>query len=535
LKAVFDYIVIGGGAAGCVVAGRLSEDKDVSVCLLEAGGRDTNPLIHIPVGFAAMVPTSINNWQFKTVPQSGLNGRVGYQPRGKTLGGSTSINAMAYHRGNPGDFDHWAALGNSGWSYQEVLPYFKRAEHNEDFRDPFHGQDGPLNVRFQCTPNRFGDLFVDAGVQAGYPRCDDFNGAQMEGFGRFQVMQKDGQRCSAARAYLTPNLSRQNLRIETRAQATRIIFEGKRAVGVEFFQVGAKRELRTRHEVILSGGAFNSPQLLLLSGIGHGAELQKVGIPVIHELQGVGKNLIDHIDYVHSYHLQTRAVVGLSVMGAWDMAKASYRYYRDRTGLLTTNFVECGAFLRTSPELDRPDIELAHALVLFSDHGRKVYVGHGHGVHVIAIRPKSVGQLGLVGPDPLVAPWIDPAFLTHPDDITTMIKGFKIARRIMTAPAFKALNPRELFDDPMNTDAEIEQAIRKRADSVYHPVGTCKMGADALAVVDARLRVHGIEGLRVVDASIMPTIVDCSTTAATVMIGEKAAEFIRADRVERTS
>ncbi len=532
---MFDYIVIGGGAAGCVVASRLSEDADISVCLLEAGGPDSNPLVHMPAGVAAMVPTSINNWQYQTVAQSGLNGRIGYQPRGKTLGGSSSINAMAYHRGHPGDFDRWAALGNPGWSYQEVLPFFKRAEHNENFKDPLHGQNGPLNVRFQASPNPFGETFVEAGLQAGYPACPDQNGAIMEGFGRVQVMQKDGQRCSAAKAYLTPNRARKNLHIETHAQATRILFEGKRAVGVEFVQNGEKRVLYARCELILSSGAFNSPQLLLLSGVGPTEELHKFGIPVVHELPGVGKNLVDHIDYVHSYRVKSRKLLGLSLPGIWDMVKAGFSYWRNRTGPLTSNFAEACAFVKTSAQVPQPDIELALTIAMFADHGRTLYRGHGLSVHACLLHPKSVGQLTLASADPLVAPLIDPAFLNHPDDIATLVEGYKIIRKVMQTPAFQAFKPRDVLDTQMHTDAEIEQVIRNRADTLYHPVGTCKMGTDAMAVVDARLQVHGLEGLRVADASIMPTIIGCSTTAATVMIGEKAADFIRQDRAASTS
>ncbi len=532
---MFDYLVIGGGAAGCVVASRLSEDKDVTVCLLEAGGRDTNPLVHLPAGLALMVPTSINNWQFHTVPQWGLNGRRGYQPRGKTLGGSSSINAMAYHRGHPRDFDTWAALGNDGWSYQDVLPYFKRAEHNEHYDDAFHGKGGPLNVSNHRSPNPFADKFVEAGLQAGYAHCPDQNGALMEGFGRLQVMQKDGRRCSAARAYLTPNLGRPNLCIETHAEATRILFEGKRAVGVEFMQGGQLRTLRARREVIISGGAFNSPQLLMLSGVGPGAHLQALGIPLVHDLPGVGQNLVDHIDYVQSYRIADRALIGLSVAGLWDLAKAAWQYRRTRTGMLTTNYAESCAFLRTSPELSQPDIELAQTIVMFSDHGRKLYRGHGNSVHACLLHPKSVGQLTLASTDPLAAPLIDPAFLTHPDDIATMVKGVKILRRIMQMPVYRPFSPRPVADDPMDSDADIEQSIRNRADSLYHPVGTCKMGRDTRAVVDDTLRVHGIDGLRVADASIMPTIIGCSTTAATIMIGEKAADYILASHAARRS
>ncbi len=533
-NAEFDYIVVGAGAAGCVVASRLSEDPTISVCLLEAGGPDSHPLVHMPAGVAAMVPTSINNWQYQTVPQPGLNGRIGYQPRGKTLGGSSSINAMAYHRGHPRDFDRWAALGNPGWSYQEVLPFFKRAEHNEHFKDELHGQNGPLNVRFHSSPNAFGETFVEAGVQAGYTPCPDQNGAIMEGFGRVQVMQKDGQRCSAAKAYLTPNRHRQNLHIETHAHATRILFDGKRAVGIEFVQKGVKRTLRARHELILSSGAFNSPQLLLLSGVGPTSQLLKFDIPVVHELPGVGQNLVDHIDYVHSYRVKSRNLIGLSLAGAWDIAKAAIRYCRRRSGPLTTNFAEACAFVKTSPELAQADIELALTIAMFADHGRTLYRGHGLSLHACLLHPKSVGQLTLASADPMVAPLIDPAFLTHPDDIKTLIEGYRIIQKVMATPAFKAFSPRDVIDAPMITDAEVEQVLRNRSDTLYHPVGTCKMGNDLLAVVDARLKVHGVEGLRVVDASIMPTIIGCSTTAATVMIGEKAAEFIRQDRAAST-
>ncbi|MDI2590386.1 GMC family oxidoreductase N-terminal domain-containing protein [Pseudomonas sp. 681] len=529
-NAEFDYLVIGAGAAGCVVASRLSEDSDVSVCLLEAGGPDTHPLVHMPAGVAAMVPTSINNWQFQTVPQSGLNGRIGYQPRGKTLGGSSSINAMAYHRGHPLDFDRWAELGNPGWRYDEVLPLFKRAEHNEYFKDPLHGQDGPLNVRFHSSPNPFGETFVEAGIEAGYPACPDQNGATMEGFGRVQVMQKDGQRCSAAKAYLTPNRHRPNLTVETHAHATRILFDGKRAVGVEFMQNGVTRTLYARHELILSSGAFNSPHLLMLSGVGPKDQLLAFDIPVVHELPGVGQNLVDHIDYVHSYRVKSRQLIGLSLAGVWDMTKAAIRYWRKRSGPLTTNFAEACAFVKTAPELAQADIELALTIAMFADHGRTLYRGHGLSVHACLLHPKSIGQLTLASADPRVPPLIDPAFLTHRDDISTLIKGYRVIEKLMATPAFKAFNPQSVIDAPMNTDAEIEQVLRNRSDTLYHPVGTCKMGNDAMAVVDARLKVHGLEGLRVVDASIMPTIIGCSTTAATVMIGEQAAGFIRQDR-----
>lgn len=534
LNAEFDYIVIGAGAAGCAVASRLSQDPSISVCLLEAGGPDTHPLVHMPAGVAAMVPTSINNWQYQTVPQPGLNGRVGYQPRGKTLGGSSSINAMAYHRGHPEDFNRWAALGNPGWSYQEVLPFFKRAEHNEHFKDELHGQHGPLNVRFHSSPNPFGETFVEAGLQAGYPACPDQNGANMEGFGRVQVMQKDGQRCSAAKAYLTPNRHRANLRIETHAHATRIIFEGKRAVGIEFVQKGVKRSLRARHELILSSGAFNSPQLLLLSGVGPAGDLLKLDIPVVHELPGVGQNLVDHIDYVHSYRVKSRKLIGLSLAGIWDMAKAVMGYWRHRTGPLTTNFAEACAFVKTRSPLPQADIELALTVAMFADHGRALYRGHGLSVHACLLHPKSVGQLKLASADPMEPPLIDPAFLTHPDDIKTLIEGYRVIEKVMGTKAFKAFNPRSVIETPMTTDAEIEQVLRNRSDTLYHPVGTCKMGSDDMAVVDARLKVHGLEGLRVVDASIMPTIIGCSTTAATIMIGEKAADFIRQDREAST-
>lgn len=524
----YDYVVVGGGSAGCVVASRLSEDPEVQVCLIEAGGNDRQMLVETPFGTAAMLPTKINNWVFETVPQAGLNGRRGYQPRGRVLGGSSSINAMIYTRGHRWDYDHWAALGNSGWSFDEVLPYFRKSEHNESLQDAYHGQGGPLNVADLRSENPFQKIYLTAAEQAGFPLVADFNGAEQEGIGIHQVTQKNGERWNAARAYLHPHLGkRPNLHVITKALANRVLFKEKRAAGVEYRRDGSVHQIAARREVIVSAGAFQSPQLLMLSGIGDGAELQRFDIPLVHHLPGVGKNLQDHPDYVFNYKARSLDLVGLSVGGTLRLIKEIFRYRRQRTGLISTNFAEGGGFLRRFPGSPAPDFQFHFVVGIIDNHARTLHWGHGYSLHVCLLRPKSVGQVGLASADPRSAPLIDPKFLDHPDDLEAMVDGFKLARRIMDAPVFASIRTRDLYTADVHSDEQIRRELKNRADTLYHPVGTCRMGTDDMAVVDPQLRVRGIEGLRVVDASIMPTLIGGNTNAPTIMIGEKAADLIR--------
>ncbi len=528
----FDYVIVGGGSAGCVVAGRLSEDPKVTVCLLEAGAPDHSVFIHAPLGFALTAPLGLFNWEYSTVPQRGFNGRQGYQPRGKALGGSSSINAMVYTRGNRLDYDHWAALGNAGWSYQDLLPLFKRSEDNSCFgATEYRGSGGPLGVAYLRSPSVLNQAFIQACVEQGLPRNPDYNAASQFGVSPAQVTQKNGERCSAAKAYLTPHLGRPNLTVITRAHSSKLLLEGKRAVGVQYLQGGQTLEVKARREVIVSGGAYGSPQLLMLSGIGPKEHLQQHGIAVQHELPGVGQNLQDHCTTVLIHRTRRAdATLGFSLSGAWTMLKSIFQWRRERSGWVTTNVAETQGFLSTENRPEYPDMQLALCTGIVDDHTRKTHLGHGYTLHVTLMRPKSRGSVTLKSAKATDAPLIDPAFLSHPDDMAALVKGTQRGYDILQSPALAPFRGKMLYPLERDKPQQIEAFLRQHSDTEYHPVGTCKMGpaSDAMAVVDSELRVHGLQGLRVVDASIMPTLVTGNTNAPTIMIAEKAVDLIRA-------
>jgi choline dehydrogenase-like flavoprotein len=526
----FDYIVIGGGSAGCVVAGRLSEDRNCRVALIEAGGAGNNWFIKTPLAHMAMVPTSINNWAFETAPQIGLNLRYSYQPRGKGLGGSSAINSMVYIRGHRSDYDSWAALGNTGWSYNEVLPYFKKAEHNNDINDRWHGQGGPLKVSNQSSDNPFQSHFLRAAHEVGLSYNPDFNGAHQDGAGIYQVTQHEGQRCSAARAYIHPyKNSRSNLTLKLHAKTERIVFKDKRAVAVQIIQNGQRQMLKARREVILSAGALQSPQILMLSGVGLDTHLLRHGIAVQHHLLGVGYNLQDHPSFVFSYQADSLDLLGISSAGIRKLWNDYKQYMQNRTGMWSSSVTEVGAFLRTHPLAVAPDIQLDFSIALNDNHGRRIHLGHGLSCRVNLLRPLSRGRVSLASNLVEDAPVIDPNFFGNERDLYDLVAGFRTAKRIMDGPTMSSLWKKDLFTDHVVTDEDIRSALRQRVDTAYHPVGTCRMGPDYNAVVNSRLCVHGLQGLRVVDASIMPTIIGGNTNAATIMIAEKAADMIKAD------
>jgi choline dehydrogenase-like flavoprotein len=496
--------------------------------VLEAGGKGTDAVIRIPTGAVAMLPTRLNNWAFETVPQPGLGGRKGYQPRGKALGGSSAINAMVYIRGHRNDYDDWAARGNIGWSYEDVLPYFRLSEHNERLDNAWHGQGGPLWVSDLRSDNPFQARYLAAAHQAGLPVTDDFNGAEQEGVGIYQVTQKHGERWSAARAYLLPHLGRRdNLSVETHAQVQRILFEGTRAVGVEVLQGGRLRTIRARREVVLAAGAFQTPQLLMLSGVGPAQDLERLGIQTRVHLPGVGKNLQDHPDFIFGYRARSLDTIGVSIGGGARMLQAIRRFRQERRGALTSNFAEGGGFLKTRADLAMPDIQLHFVVALVDDHARRFHLGHGLSCHVCLLRPRSRGSVTLQSKHPHDAPLIDPAFFQDPQDLEDMVAGFTLTRRLMQAPALAEWITKDVFTANVRTDDEIRAVLRQRTDTVYHPVGTCRMGTDPHAVVDPQLRVRGVEGLRIVDASVMPTLIGGNTNAPTIMIAEKAVDLMR--------
>lgn len=532
----FDYVIVGGGSAGCVLARRLSEDPEVTVCLLEAGPSDWHPAVHIPMGLLWMMRSKRMNWNLKTRSESGLGGREMFWPRGKTLGGSSSSNAMCYIRGHAQDYDEWAAAGCEGWAYKDVLPYFKRAQNQERGADEYHGVGGPLNVADLRSPNPLCEAFVAAGVEAGHPLNKDFNGPQQEGVGLFQVTQINGQRCSTAKGYLDPVRHRPNLTIITGTRATRVqIAEGgaPRATGVQYLQFGRQCIVAARQEVILSAGAIFSPQLLMLSGVGDAGELQGHGIACIRHLPGVGQNLQDHLDVmvVHDALEPLSYNLGLNnlLKGPWFLM----RYLRHRDGMLSTNGAEGCGFIKSDSAQAIPDLQFHFTPAKLKDHGRdlRFLTTHGFSLHVCNLRPKSRGSITLSSVDPLAPPRINANYLAHPDDMAHMINGVKHARRVLASAAMDRYRGQEVLPGyAVQSDAEIEAFVRAHAESIYHPAGTCKMGVDNMAVVDAEMRVRGVAGLRVVDASAMPTLIGGNTNAPVVMMAERAADFIKATR-----
>jgi choline dehydrogenase len=528
---LYDYIIIGAGSAGCVLANRLSEDPACKVLLLEAGPRDWHPFIHMPAGLAKLVGKKGVNWNYDTAPEPQLNNRPMWWPRGKVLGGSSSINAMCYIRGVPGDYDDWAAQGATGWGWKQVLPFFKRSEHNERGGDALHGDQGPLYVSDLRYTNPLSQAFIDAGQQAGYPRNRDFNGAQQQGFGLYQVTQKDGARCSAAVAYLHPIRERHNLTIVTGAQASRITFDpastgAQRANGVTYSAGGkAFHQVATR-EVLLSGGAINSPQLLMLSGIGPAQHLRRHGIDVVFDAPQVGENLQDHLDICTLQHSTQRVTYDRV-----SDARIAFDYYlRGHSGPGSSNIAEAGAFVRSrfAPD-DRADIQFHFVPAMLDDHGRHRLAGDGYTAHACFLRPRSRGRILLASANAGDKARIEANYLSDAEgfDLKMMVECAKITRDVFAQKAFDAYRGAPIYPARNDlSDAELVEFIRAKAETVYHPVGTCRMGSDEASVVDPQLRVRGVEGLRVIDASVMPTLIGGNTNAPTMMIAERAADLI---------
>ncbi len=522
----YDYVIAGGGSAGCVLANRLSADPGIEVALLEAGPRDKNFLIHMPAGYPALMKTGIVDWGYHTEPQAGMNGRCLFWPRGRVLGGSSSVNAMIYIRGVPSDYDMWAQLGNRGWSWDDVLPYFKKSETYLPGADGHHGGDGPLKVSRPGMSSPLTQAWIEAGQQAGYPYTNDFNGASQEGFGPIDCTVANGRRASSAACYLTPALDRPNLTIIPRAQATRILFDGSRAVGMEYAQKKRRHEMRAKREVILCGGTINSPQLLLLSGVGPAGEIRKYGIEPVLDLPGVGKNLQDHLHGAVKYNC-TKPVSLYSVFNPFALPRHILHYLFTHKGPAATMGLESLAFLKSRPDVVAPDLEYHFVPALYADHGRQIIFRHGFMGYYNMQRPEARGEITLKSADPLAHPAIQPNYLQNEEDLRTLREGFKIAREVFRQKAFGPYRGDEFVPGPkVRTETEIDEYHRATGETLYHPVGTCKMGQDEMAVVDAQLKVRGIDGLRVVDASVMPRLISGNTNAPTIMIAEKAADMI---------
>lgn len=522
-----DIVVIGAGSGGSAAAGRLSEDGRYTVAVLEAGGRNTGLRTIMP----GMMPmqTEKTNWQYETVPQPGLNGRRGYQPRGKGLGGSSAINAMIYIRGHAWDYDNWAAMGCHGWSWADVLPVFKRAERNENGADEFHGDAGPLHVSNQRSIHPASRAFVEAAANLQLPVTDDFNGARQEGAGIYQVTQWNGERWTSARAYLGNARDRDNLAIITETTVERVLFEDGRVWGVAYLRDGQSKVIRARRAVVLAGGVFGTAQVLMLSGIGPGAHLQEMGLAVQVDRSAVGSNLQDHIDYTASFESSDRTFFGKTFLGnLWNLRQV-IRWLTSRQGAMTTPFAESGAFLKTHPDLPVPDIQLHFVRAIVEDHGRADLRVHGYSGHVCVLRPESTGTVRLASLDARAVPLIDPQFLSDRRDVDLLMQGARIMHRILDTPPMRDVAGRDRNPIDINDDDALERLIRARSDTIYHPVGTARMGSDTEAVCDPKLRVRGVEGLYVADASIMPKLIGGNTNAPSMMIGERCSDFVKAD------
>ena len=529
-SATFDYIIIGAGSAGCVLANRLTASGRHRVLLLEAGGHDRHFWIHVPLGFGKLFDNAKVNWLYKSEPEPELNNRNIIQPRGKVLGGSSSINGLLYIRGQHEDFDHWRQLGNAGWAFADVLPYFRRAEDQERGADELHGTGGPLTVSNVSEPHPLCEAFIAAAQQAGFPRNDDFNGPSQEGAGYFQLTAKNGRRWSTAAGYLRQARRRQNLAVVSDALATRLLFSGRRAVGVEYRQGDTTQTAYADGEVIVAGGAFNSPQLLQLSGLGPAKQLRELGIDVIADMPGVGADLQDHLQVRMQYRC-TEPITMNDVINNWrHRYGAGLRYLLSRKGLLTIGAGYAGAFLRTRPELETPDVQI-HFLIFSADTaGAALHAFPGFMTSVCQLRPESRGFVRIKSSDPSVAPAIQPRYLTSRADCDTVVAGLKTLRRVMNQKAMRKYIAEERAPgEQCQGDADLLAFARDNGTTVYHPTSTCRMGSDPAAVVDERLRVRGFERLRVIDASIMPTVVSGNTNAAAVMIGEKGADMVLQD------
>jgi len=522
-----DFIVVGAGSAGCAAAARLSEDPATRVLQLEAGGEDRNRWIHIPLGFGKTFADPSVNWCYETEPDPGAADRRVFWPRGKVLGGSSSINGMVYIRGQAEDFDHWRQLGNTGWSFDDVLPYFRRSEHQTRGADRFHGTDGPLCVS-DVAQHPICEAFIAATTQLGFPRNDDFNGASQDGVGYHQTTTRNGKRCSTAVGYLRPAMQRPNLNIVTGALTEKILLENRRAVGVAFRRDGQLCTARAACEVILCGGAVNSPQLLMLSGIGPKDHLAGFGIPVVHDLPGVGQSLQDHYSAPIKLRCKLPITVNDVMLSSARKLKAGLEYYLFHRGPLSMISSPAALFARTRPELASPDVKIS--ISPFSAERPQDGLHRFSGFTSIAyqLRPESRGEIKLKSPNPFDAPAVHPNYLATETDQRTIIAGLKLCRRILAAPQMQSLVEAEFQPgSAIESDEKLLDYARRRGGTVYHPTSTCKMGHDPMAVVDAELRVHGIEGLRVADASIMPTVVSGNTNAATIMIGERVADMAR--------